>query len=168
MRRLTHENVLLPAIGAAVILGILSWFQGATIWAAIAIAVVTGALVILWRGMPRPADPHWADLPPEPAPGARTELQVLGLAVSNLRGTVQPRALERVRGLARGILLPHGIDLDNPADRDRVVALVGEPAYLTLLSTTARMPDQAALLACLDALDALNPLDHLATPRSTR
>lgn len=156
MRRLGRDQLIAAASLTAIVVGPLCWLQGAELWLAIAIAVVASAIVVLCCALPRLQAPAWRLPAPEAAPGAREDVQLLGLVVSTLGGRAQPKALERVRAVAHDRLLPHALDLDSPADRDRVVALIGDPAYVTLHSKVTHMPTQDELLACLDALDRIN------------
>jgi hypothetical protein len=153
MRGLTRGRVLGPAIVGGAVAGLAVWYFGAPVWWGIAIALVVAAAIVLWRGHPGLEQPIWPKRTPETVPGARDDVQVLGWAVADLRGHVQPRALERVRGVARGRLAQRGLDLDKASDRPHIEALIGARAYATLHSNVSNMPSQAALLASLDALD---------------
>jgi hypothetical protein len=164
MRPFTRSHVLAPSLAAGAIAGGGVWYFGASPWWAVAIGVVVAAAVALWRALPRLDEPIWPKRVPETTAGARDDVHVLGWAVADLKGRVQPRALERVRGIARGRLAQRGLDLDAASDRSRVEGLIGARAYATLHSNVSNMPSQAALLATLDALDRVE-LPGAASPR---
>ncbi|MCL2515042.1 MAG: hypothetical protein FWD85_07420 [Microbacteriaceae bacterium] len=158
MRRLWTGSRLAPAIIVGLLAGGAVWYFGASPWWAAPVGIVAAAGVFVWRALPHIEDPVWPSRLPETAVGARDDVQLLGWAIAGRRGRVQPRAVDRVRHLAAQRLERHRLDLDAASDRDRVVALIGEPAYLTLhASNVATMPSQRELLACLDALDRLDP-----------
>ncbi|GAA4154996.1 hypothetical protein GCM10022286_03370 [Gryllotalpicola daejeonensis] len=153
MKKLLSLRVLAPSVALGVIAGVVLWFVGAPGWWAVATGLVAAAAIALWRGHPSLEEPIWGKLTGERGRGARDDVQVLGWAVADLRGHIQPRALERVRGVARDRLAQRGLDLDAASDRPAIEALIGRRAYATLHSDVAHMPSQAALLASLDALD---------------
>ena len=153
MNPLARGRVIGPAVLVGVIAGGAIWYFGAAVWWAFAIGLITAALVALWRGAPALEEPIWPKHRPEPAPGSRDDVHVLGWAVADLHGRVQQRALHRVRGIAGDRLAQRGLDLDAASDRSEIEALIGKRAYATLHANVASMPSQSALLACLDALD---------------
>jgi len=155
MRALAWGRVVVPAALVGVLAAGLAWFFGAVGWWAAAAGLVAAAAIAVWRAAPRLEEPVWPKREPESSPGARDDVHVLGWAISDLRGHVQPRALDRVRAVARDRLAPRGLQLDAASDRDAVEAVIGTRAYATLHSNVASMPSQAALLACLDALEQL-------------
>jgi hypothetical protein len=155
VRALARPRVLAPAIVVAVIAAAGLWFFGAQLSWSLGAGLVAGAATALWRVRPRLEEPIWPKRAPEAVPGARDDVVVLGWAVADLRGHVQPRAFERVRAVARDRLAQRGLDLDAASDAREVEALVGKRVYATLHSNVAHMPNQAALLACLDALERM-------------
>jgi hypothetical protein len=155
VRALARGRVLAPAVVVAVLVGAVVWYFGAPVPWSVAAALVAGAVIALWRAAPTLEQPIWPKRDPESAPGARDDVLVLGWAVADLRGHVQLRAYDRVRTVARDRLAQRGLDLDAASDAPEIEALIGRRAYATLHSNVARMPSQAALLACLDALDQL-------------
>lgn len=156
---------LAAPIVTGVIVGLALWYFGASPWWAIAVALLTAALVFGWRALPQLESPIWPQRAPETNAGGRDDVQVLGWAFAGKRGRVQSRAVDRARAIARTRLAFYGLDLDEVSDRERVIALIGKRAYATLHSNVATMPSQNALLACLDALDRLGvPTRPGATP----
>ena len=155
MNAVLRQRVLVPAVLVGAACGFVLWFVGASPWWSVAAGLVAAVALILWRAAPRLEDPIWPKRPPEAAPGSRDDVHVLGWAISDLRGHVQLRAFDRVRLVARDRLIQHGLDLDAESDRAQIEALLGRRAYATLHSNVANMPSQAALLACLDALEKL-------------
>lgn len=156
MSALWSSKNLAPAIVVGVLIGAAVWYAGASPWWAVVIGLVAAAVVLVWRSLPKLEEPLWPNRAPETAIGGRDDVQLLGWAVAGKRGRVQPRAIDRVRAIAQVRLEPRGLDLDAASDRDRIVALIGEPNYRTLhAANVASMPTQSALLACLDALDRL-------------
>jgi len=131
------------------------WFFGAALWWAVAFALLAAALTYGWRALPQLETPIWPQRAPETSVGGRDDVQVLGWAFAGKRGKVQSRAVDRARAIARDRLSFYGLDLDEESDRDRVIALLGRRTYATLHTNVTNMPSQSALLACLDALDAL-------------
>jgi hypothetical protein len=156
MRALATSRVLVPTLLVGFVIGGIVWFLGAPLWWGVASGLVAAAAIALWRAMPRLEEPVWSRRLPEAVPGSRDDVLVLGWAIADLRGHVQPRALERVRAVARERLAQRGLDLDAASDRGEIEALLGKRAYAALHSSISNMPGQTALLACLDALDRLS------------
>ncbi|GMA25448.1 hypothetical protein GCM10025864_32070 [Luteimicrobium album] len=65
--------------------------------------------------------------------------------------------------MARVRLARHGVDLDDPADAPRVVALLGgsAPTLLRAGTTRARRTDFVACLTALERLDRTTPPKEL-------
>jgi hypothetical protein len=156
VNRLWTRAHLAPAIAVGILAGGAVWYFGASPWWAAPVGVVAAALVFVWRALPKLEEPLWPNRLPETAIGGRDDVQLLGWAIAGKHGRVQPRAIDRARTLAGERLRRRRLDLDDPADRERVVALIGERAYETLhAANVANMPSQRDFLACLDALDRL-------------
>lgn len=164
MRELVRSEVLGPSLLGGIVIGVATWFFGASPWWGVAVGVVVAAAIAMWRALPDLEEPIWPKRVPETAPGVRDDVHVLGWAIADLKGRVQPRALEKVRVVARGRLSPRGLDLDAASDRAGIEALIGSRAYATLHSNVSSMPTQAALLATLDALDRIEQ-PGAASPR---
>jgi hypothetical protein len=143
-------------IVVGVLIGLALWYFGTSVWWAIAVALLTAALVFGWRAMPQLEEPIWPQRAPDTNAGGRDDVQVLGWAFAGKHGRVQARAVDRTRAIARDRLSFYGLDLDEASDRERVIALIGAKPYATLHSNVANMPSQSALLRCLDALDRLS------------
>jgi hypothetical protein len=104
------------------------------------------------------------DIEPDPEPerrtsrdGSRGDLQDLAWAMVGRDGHAGERALRRLREIARVRLARHGADLDDPADDERVRALVGGRGLATLRRRTAPLPSVGDLTSTLAALERLGP-----------
>ncbi|MGC5166731.1 hypothetical protein [Luteimicrobium sp. DT211] len=150
-----RERRALTVVVLPVLATVVPWYLGVDPWHALCFGAVTLAIAVLWRGAPDWDDAAWRPGSRPAATGVRDDVARLAAAVGRGRASVHQPALRRLRGVARTRLARHGVDLDDPADAPRVVALLGRhaPAVLSSGATEVR---RAAFVACVDALERLD------------
>lgn len=145
--------LVLPAIGWLVL--------GMPPLQAMLIGAIGGVIAALIRF---PPDGYDAGFPEPPAPvrdrGARREAFRLSWNVAGREDRVGSTLIARLQEVAGRRLAEQGLRLDRPADRDRVIALVGQQPYriLTLLpggEATTRAFEHA--LAAVEGLGSAEP-----------
>lgn len=149
-----------PVVGAlavAVPAGLFLWFVGISVASTLAFAVTVVAAGIAWGGYAGSTPPPAYRLRPGPRPGVRSDVAQLSWALRDRDGQVSEPGEKRVRLFARRRLARHGLDLDDPAHRERIEALIGESAYALLMRSGGPRPPLTAVEHCLDALDAIAP-----------
>lgn len=106
----------------ASVLGVEPFFAAA--WGLLVGIVSIAASVVL------PEDPR-ADAPDTELPERRTgsEVSRLAWAINPRTGEAGQLVLRRVTAVLRRRLLAHGVDVDDPAQRERVTALIGEDVW---------------------------------------
>jgi len=142
--------VVLPVLAALV-----PWYLGVDPWHALAFGAVVLAVAVLWRGAPDWDDAAWRPGTRPAATGVRDDVSRLAAAVGRGRLPVGPPAVRRLRAAAAVALARHGVDLADPADAPRVVALLGPHAPAVLHGDVARVR-RTAFVACLDGLERLD------------
>jgi hypothetical protein len=166
-----ERRVTIWALIVVVLVAAVCWYFGADAWHSVLIGgVLTTVGLISLVGIPA-RDPSATDWRAGPSPnreGARGEVAELSWSLrTSYGGRVDIRAVSRVRQLARRRLALHQLDLNDPADRAGVEALIGRSAYAVLVRRERR-PMLHALLHCLDALDRLSPTMPTALPSRPR
>ncbi|WP_240977195.1 hypothetical protein [Planctomonas sp. JC2975] len=164
VRRIVGSSV------AGLILGAGLWLLGVDAWFAAAMGVLLALICVMW-GVFRSDDESslvWATPSREPRPGSRTDVARLAPMFQQNRGSVREQGFAAVRALAQSRLDRHELRLGDPADRERIVALIGQSAYATLTPHHGIMPSLRAVEQCLDALDVLGAQGALVTPRAVR
>jgi hypothetical protein len=165
-----------------VILGVLvgggAWFFGLAVVPSIVVAMVVAALGITLDLVATPTDSalspdaesptgtmliprsmEWPPAPPQPNDGARREVSELGWALRTPTGVVEDRVLLRVRNIAATSLRRRQLDLDNPAHRTRIEALLGAPLYAVLRPGEPRRTSVRTLRSAVGLLEALETSD---------
>lgn len=160
------NRYLAGELAAAVLLSAICWYFGASVLHAIllgcGIALVAVAVVVATDAEVH--DSSWRGKDRVRARGSRSDVSSLSLRIRGSRGRVDYAVQRRVRELARHRLAIYGLDLQNADHRAQIEQLIGVPAYDFLLRTHKNAPPLRALLACLDALDGLDP-NHYRTPQ---
>jgi hypothetical protein len=168
---LPNRRVMVWALVAAVLVAALCWYFGADLWHSVLLGgVITTVGSISLAGTPArdPSVTGWRDRPSSSRQGARSEVAELSWSLrTNYAGRVDIRAVLRARQLARRRLAPYQVDLNDPADRPRVEALIGTRAYAVLVRRERR-PTLRSLVHCLDALDALGTTMPTPAPPKPR
>lgn len=154
------------ALAALLALTGLAWYFGADL--AHAVLLASALTVFAWLSASVPAPPaestDWRDPLRSKRVGSRSDLAQLSRSLREGRGRVGDAALGRARRIAQRRLMAHGVDLLDPADRDRVDQLIGRPARRVLATGRRRRPvSLRSLRRCLDALDALDKAQDRAS-----
>jgi hypothetical protein len=132
-----------------------------------AVAVTVAALALV------PPDGYDIDFPDPPPPvrdrGARREAFRLSWNVAGRDDRVGSTLIQRLHQAAARRLALRGLRLDEPADRDQVVALLGERCYRLLLLPPGTDASTRTFQQALGAVERLAdlPLDayrHAAVP----
>lgn len=141
--------------GAALVVALVTWWAGADVGHALAWGAVAVVVWHLWRAAPGWDVSQWR-APMRAAPlGTRDDVTRLALRFGDRSG-VEPAGLRRLRDVARARLAGHGLSLDDPADADRVAALLGPAAVAALRAdrgTRVPLRQVDAVVAALDRLD---------------
>jgi hypothetical protein len=170
VRRPGRRVTIWALIVAALVAGV-CWYLGVDVWHAVLLGgVLTTVGLISLVGIPSrdPSVTEWRGGPSPNREGARGEVAELSWSLrTSYGGRVDVRAVSRVRQLARRRLALHELDLNDPADRSGVEALIGRSAYAVLVRRDRR-PMLRSLLHCLDALDTLGPTMPTAPPSRPR
>ncbi len=155
---------VLGVLALAVLFGIGAWLIGMQGMPSALLATVVFA-----AGAGRPAlERHAIDQrvgrggvwPPRSSPlvgGTRREVQELSWSFTGRRSTSGQDAVARLRGLARHRLALRGVDLSDPTQRERVDALIGSRARLTLSTPEDEPVRHRDVVACLEAIERLAP-----------
>jgi hypothetical protein len=162
---------MILALVVVMLIAAVCWYFGADIWHAVLLGgVLTTVGLISLVGIPArdPSVTEWRAGPSANREGARGEVAELSWSLrTSYGGRVDIRAVSRVRQIARRRLALHQLDLNDPADRPGVEALIGPSAYAVLVRRERR-PMLRSLLHCLDALDTLSPTMPTAPPSKPR
>jgi len=87
--------------------------------------------------------------------GVRSEVQDLTWALVGRDGRAGDRAVRRLHAVGAVRLARHGVDVDDPRDADRAVALVGRRAYSTLSEPASHSRSIADIRHTITALENL-------------
>ncbi|MHA7986477.1 hypothetical protein ACX9R5_11770 [Rathayibacter sp. CAU 1779] len=164
VRRIVGSSVAGLIVGAGL------WFLGVDAWFAGALGVLLALICLMW-GIFRSDDESslvWATPSREPRPGSRTDIARLAPMFQQSRGSVREQGFAAVRALAQARLDRYDLRLGDPADRERIVALIGQSAHATLTPQHGVMPSLRAIEQCLDALDVLGARGIFETPSDAR
>lgn len=126
-------------------------------------ALLIGALACVAIGIIRfPPDGYGDDFPEPPTPerdrGARREVFRLSWNVAGRQDRVGSTLITRLQQIAGRRLADHGLRLDDPADRDRVIELVGAPSYRLLTLPPGSETGTRSFTAALSAVERLPAL----------
>lgn len=124
-----------------------------------AVVVAGGALATAF------VDPEEPTLPERPISarnGARREVGSVAWSLRGGRGRVSPLASFRIRTVAARRLARLGIDLEDPADRARAEAALGQRAYRVVSEPAPR--SYGTMRSALRAVDRLGSLDSTDRP----
>jgi hypothetical protein len=122
---------------------------------ALLVGLAAAAIAVLG---PRTAVPNEPDLPGTmraSRDGARGEVQDLAWALVGRDGHAGERAVRRLQAMGAVRLARHGVDLADPHDEERAIALVGRRAYVALAAPTGRSRSIADLRHTITALENL-------------
>ena len=133
-------------------------------------AMLIGALAALVGAVVRfPPDGYDATFPAPPTPvrdrGARREAFRLSWNVAGREDRVGSTLIGRLQQIAEQRLAEHGLDLDDPADRDRVINLVGEQPYRILQLQPGGEATTRAFEHALAAVERLTDVTHRSGTR---
>lgn len=146
------RRVVTLAGGFAVLVALV-WFAGFGAAYAVVIATAIAVVVLAWSDLPDgDVSARWPSRAVAPD-GVRDDLERLTWQLGTSRGPVGEGAVRQVRALAAARLARRRLDLDDPADRAAVEALLGPAVYRALCQSTR--PTLAALVRCLDAIDGI-------------
>lgn len=150
----------------AVLAAGITWFFGVGIPQSLAVGGVVAAVGVTWTAVRDGAPLTWPVPPVRSAPGARRELSETAWALRS-RGGVPERALGRARAVARHRLRTlHRLDLDDPADRAAIDAVLPPAVVAVLLRERRPGLDLATFDTVLTAVEALAPrTDRTTTER---
>jgi hypothetical protein len=146
------------AVGAAVLL----WSVGVSLAFAVAVAVLAIAIGITVGAFAGSAAPARKRERPTPRPGTRSEVAQLSWTLRARAEGVSDAGRKRLRMFARRRLRRAGLDVDDPADAERLRALLGDKGFELVTSENAKA-SLADVERCVTALDGLAVSDILAT-----
>jgi hypothetical protein len=156
---------LAVVIVVALLAGAGCWFFGLGILSAIVVVLVVGSAGMMLRTLTPPAtSTEWPIAPPLPNDGARRETSELSWALRTRGGIVDDAVILRVRAIAASRLAHRQLDLDNPAHRRAIEALVGARVYELVNVRDGRR--RVRLPSILGALEVLERLDGVDPPRA--
>lgn len=155
---------VVAATAAAAVVGLLLWYFGVDAAFAVALGVLTLAIGLVWTAYTGPSAVRWPVERPVPLAGSRSDVARLAWGFQMRHGSVREQGFKAVRELAELRLARAGFELYSDADRDAIVAAVGEAAYAALNPTRGILPSAAALQSTLDALDRLDAAIGIGAP----
>ena len=156
--------LVLPVVAGLLLAGVCA-VCGMDPWRAGTAGAVVATVAWLIGTAPRPSPSPRPAPAASVAPGVRTDLLDLAAGVQVDRGAVDPAALRRVQAAGGRRLRRLGLHLDRAGDLPAVERLVGpaalevlraQPDQLPLHGAGGRPPTLAAVLACVDRLEALD------------
>lgn len=137
------------------------WYFGADIWHAVAIAACVCAVGVAWVAWPAEQLTQWHKHD-ESRGGGRSDVVRLSWSLYRRRGLASAEAVRRVQAIGRRRLALHQLDPLEPSHAPAIERLIGGAALAVLRwsdrSSSSQPPTMRALVHCLDALDALDPL----------
>jgi hypothetical protein len=151
----TYRFRLVGCVALGLVVGGAAWFFGMDVAHAVglgAVAVAATMCVSLIGDQPRV---DWAPEPAMPRDGARRDVVQLGWALHTRGGGVAPEAVRRLRALAAQVLELHGMELDDPSQRQAAERVLGTDLLVMIRRGTAMSPrlvDYRAALATLGRL----------------
>jgi hypothetical protein len=122
---------------------------------ALLVGLTAAAIAVLGSRVGVPAEPDLPGAVRASRDGARGEVQDLAWALVGRDGRAGERAVRRLQAAGAVRLARHGVDLADPHDADRAVALVGRRAYLALAGPAGRSRSIADLRHTITALENL-------------
>jgi hypothetical protein len=178
MRQLMRDLFRSPWRGSALLVctcapvaALVSWYFGADVSHALAIAASVGAVGIAWVAWPDEPLTAWRENQ-EPRQGGRWDVARLSWSLHGGRGRVGRDALRRAQAIGRTRLAALRLDPREPSHAAAIENLIGSSALGVLCSSGSPTPTLRAFVNCLDALDALEPADasvaHVAAPSRLR
>jgi hypothetical protein len=154
---------IVGSIVVAILAGAVCWFFGLGILPSLVVVLVVGALGVLLGVLgPTGGALEWPLAPPQPNDGARRETAELSWALRTRSGVVSGTVILRIRRIAVTRLAARRLDLDNPAHRRAIEALVGARFYALMNPGSSRQ--LVRLPVVLGALDILERLDRTDPP----
>jgi len=131
-------------------------------------AMLIGAIAVIIAALVRfPPDGVELGFPEPPAPvrdrGARREAFRLSWNVAGREDRVGSTLITRLQQIADRRLNDHGLRVDDPKDRDRVIELVGPQTYRLLTLPPGSDATSRAFEHALDSVERL--VDHEPAPR---
>ncbi len=151
--RLTRRLAVCVALGAAV--GLVTWLAGMDAGHALGLAGAVAAVGCCVAMLGDRGAVAWPPEPPTPREGLRRDVAQLGWAVQTRRGIAAPEAVRRLRSVAGQALALHGHDLDDPAQRPAVEAMLGADGMAILRRGGAETPRTGVFEAILARLERL-------------
>lgn len=163
--RLPDRVATIRVIVAAVALSALCWYFGAGVWEAVMLGclVTLVAVTVLVGTAPEIRETRWSGSDRGINRGSRSEVSTLSFRLRGGWGRIDLSVQRQARDIARRRLAFYGLDLHNVDHRARIEQLIGPASYGFLVRERRGAPSMRALLACLDALDAIDPM-HYAPP----
>lgn len=174
-RRPVVRPLVLPLVAGLLVSGVCVVCGTGPERAATAGAVVAAVAWLVATARRPSSAPRPAPAAPA-APGVRRDLLTVAAGVEPGRGSVDPAALRRVQAAGSRRLRRLGLHLDRPGDLPAVERLVGPAALEVLRAQPEQLPLRgaggpptlAAVLACVDRLEALDRPGSAPEDRSDR
>lgn len=157
------RSVAVGITALAVVAAAVTWFFGVGIPQSLAVGGVVAAVGVTWSAIRDDVSLTWPRPPVRSTPGARRELSEVAWAL-RAHGGVPERAVGRARAVARHRLRTvHRLDLDDPADRLAIEALLPPSVVAVLRSERQPELDLAGFGSVLSAIEALAPTNEPTT-----
>lgn len=154
------RSVILLVIGAVLLPAVCWLLLGMPPLQAMLVGAIAGIVAALVRF---PPDGYDASFPDPPAPirdrGARREAFRLSWNVAGREDRVGSTLIARLQEIATRRLAEHGLRLSDPADQDRVIALVGQQPFRILTLASGGAASTRAFEHALAAVEGLSLSD---------
>ncbi len=157
--RLPSRRELTTVLCAALAIAVVCWYFGADVWHSLLLgcAITVAALACLAAtSAPEVSSLDWRAGKRASSDGSRSDVVSLSASLRGGWGLVGLTAERQVRHIARRRLALEGLDLASPEHQAAIERRIGSSAYRILTRRSPRRLRMRTLIACLDALDALN------------
>lgn len=145
-------------VKAVLLLGLvfgLTFVVGVDLVHCVLLAVGTLVLVQL-RRLPQADDDAWPVREADPSDrGVRLEVARLSWGLHGFESRVDRRSVDRLYAIATRRLRAHGVDLDDPADADQALLLLGAAPYAALTGDPTNPPRYDDFARAVTAVERL-------------
>jgi hypothetical protein len=165
-----HRRVTIRAGLSVLVIAFICWFARVDVWHAVllGVGITVIGLIASAVDMFNSESTRWQGSTDTNRQGARNDIVHLSASLRGGAGRVKRPVVVRVQRLAAQRLADRGLDLSRAEDRPQIEALIGRGPYRVLAQNRRRPPLLRSVMACLDAIDALDPTHRVvAAPQPT-